>query len=72
MIEGNGYDIHDGERWNWQAGEFVCIPRMTEHQHFNAGDSRVLLLCAMPSPFVDVGLGGIEQLEDAPEFSAGD
>ena len=72
VIEGNGYDMHDGERWNWQAGEFICIPRMTAHQHFNSGDSRVLLLCAMPSPFVDVGLGGIEQLEDAPEFTAGD
>jgi quercetin dioxygenase-like cupin family protein len=72
VIEGNGYDIHDGARWNWQAGDFICIPRMTTHQHFNSGDSRVLLLCAMPSPFVDVGLGGIEQLEDAPEYPAGD
>ncbi len=44
---------------------------MTTHQHFNAADSRALWLCAMPSPCVDVGLGGIAQLEDAPEYPAG-
>jgi quercetin dioxygenase-like cupin family protein len=72
VIEGCGYDVHDGARSNWEAGDFICVPRMTEHQHFNSGDSRVLLLSAMPSPFTDVGLGGIEHLEDAPEYSAGD
>jgi hypothetical protein len=44
---------------------------MTPHQHFNAGDSRVVLLSAMPSPYLDMGLGGIEHLEDAPEYPTG-
>jgi gentisate 1,2-dioxygenase len=68
VLEGKGYDVHDGARWQWEAGDFICIPRMTTHQHFNTGDSRVLLLCAMPSPYVDLGLGAIEHLENAPEF----
>jgi quercetin dioxygenase-like cupin family protein len=72
VLEGNGYDIHDGARWQWEAGDFICVPRMTTHQHFNSGDNRVLLLCAMPSPYVDVGLGAIEHLEDAPEYAAGE
>jgi len=25
----------------------------------------------MPTPYVDVGLGAIEHLEDAPEYAAG-
>ncbi|HEX9271514.1 MAG TPA: hypothetical protein VGA01_04785, partial [Candidatus Binatia bacterium] len=65
-----GYDIHDGERWNWEQGDLICIPGMTEHQHFNSGADRALLLNAMPATYINLGVGGIEQIEDAPEFSA--
>ena len=42
---------------------------MAEHQHFNAdANNPVLLLSSMPSVGVALGLGGIEQLEDAPEY----
>ena len=69
VIEGRGYDIHDGARWDWERGDLVSIPAMAEHQHFN-GDAHnpVLLLSSMPSVGVALGLGGIEQLEDAPEY----
>ena len=67
VLEGRGYDTHDGERWQWDQGDLICIPPMTVHQHFNTGSSRVLLLNCMPSVYTDLGLGGIEQLEDAPE-----
>ena len=70
VLEGKGYDIHDGERWNWEQGDLICIPGMTEHQHFNSGSDRVLLLNAMPATYINLGVGGIEQIEDAPEFSA--
>ena len=69
VLEGRGYDIHDGERWNWEQGDLICIPTMTEHQHFNAGPERALLLCASPSTYLNLGVGGFEQLEDAPEYS---
>ena len=69
VIEGRGHDIHDGTRWDWERGDLTSIPAMTEHQHFN-GDANnpVLLLSSMPSVGVALGLGGIEQLEDAPEY----
>ena len=68
VIQGRGYDIHDGERWNWEKGELVAIPSMADHQHFNSDDRQpALLLSSMPSLYTDLGLGGIEQLEDAPE-----
>ena len=68
VLEGEGYDVHDGERWDWKTGDLICIPGMVEHQHFNTGNSRVLLLSSMPSIYTHLGLGGIEQLEDAPEY----
>ncbi len=69
VINGKGYDVHDGERWNWERGNLIPVPSMAEHQHFNTDtENPVLALSAMPSLCTDIGLGGIEQLEDAPEF----
>lgn len=68
VVQGSGYDIHDGERWDWKEGDLICIPTMTDHQHF-AGDSDALLLSAMPSHYTYMGFGGIEQFEDAPEYT---
>lgn len=69
VLEGKGYDIHDGERYDWEAGDLVCVPVLTAHQHFNAD-------CERPAKFISnmtrwysmLGCGGIEQLEDAPEY----
>jgi len=68
VVRGRGYDVHDGHRWDWKEGDLICIPTMTDHQHFVAGDEDALLLSAMPSHYTFLGLGGIEQFEDAPEF----
>ena len=68
VLRGSGYDMHDGERWEWTEGQLICIPTMTEHQHFSTGDTDALLLSAMPSHYTFLGLGGIEHFEDAPEF----
>ncbi|MBI2985396.1 MAG: cupin domain-containing protein [Deltaproteobacteria bacterium] len=70
VLEGRGFDIHDGERWEWEQGDLICIPSMTAHQHFSLGSSRALLLCAMPCAYTNLGVGGIEQLEAAPEYTA--
>jgi quercetin dioxygenase-like cupin family protein len=70
VINGRGYDIHDGERWNWQKGDLISIPAMVEHQHFNIDtENAALLYSSMPSMGTDLGLGGIEQIEDAPEYT---
>ena len=69
VLEGRGYDIHDGERWNWEQGDLICIPPMTTHQHFSLGDRPALLFSAAPSVYEHLGVGGIEQFEDAPEYT---
>ncbi|MGH7846908.1 MAG: cupin domain-containing protein [Candidatus Binatia bacterium] len=69
VLSGTGYDVHDGERWNWERGDMINIPAMTEHQHFNLdAENPVLLYSSMPSMCTDLGLGGVEQIEDAPEY----
>ena len=68
VLEGRGYDMHDGERWAWKKGDLINIPAMAEHQHFNEDPAAsALLFSSMPSMCTDLGLGGIEQLEDAPK-----
>lgn len=70
VLEGSGYDLHDGERWDWKQGDLIVVPSGTAHQHFNTGGSRALLLHSVPSIYTFMDLGGIEHLEDAPEFDS--
>lgn len=70
VLEGRGYDIHDGERWEWEQGDLICIPTMTAHQHFSLGKGRSLLFSTMSDIYFALGVGGIEQMENAPEYGA--
>jgi quercetin dioxygenase-like cupin family protein len=38
IIEGRGYEIHDGRRYDWQQGDLVVVHNDSKHQHFNASD----------------------------------
>ncbi|MSP39053.1 MAG: cupin domain-containing protein [Deltaproteobacteria bacterium] len=70
VLRGRGHDVHDGQRWNWERGDLINIPAMTEHQHFNDDDrDPALFLVSMPSVSADLGLGGIVQIEDAPDYA---
>lgn len=40
VIEGRGYEIHDGRRYDWRAGDAVVIHADSMHQHFNADPDR--------------------------------
>ncbi|MBF4769396.1 cupin domain-containing protein [Nocardioides agariphilus] len=68
VVQGEGYDIHDGKRWDWKAGQMICVPTMTDHQHFSTGSEPAILLSTMPAHYTFLGLGGIEQIENAPEW----
>ena len=45
VLQGKGYDIQDGERIDWQAGDLAVIQDGTVHQHFCISDvpARVLI-----------------------------
>lgn len=51
VLNGVGYDIHDGERTDWKAGDCLIVPPGVVHQHFNASDehpARVLVIKSKP------------------------
>jgi gentisate 1,2-dioxygenase len=39
VISGSGYSEIADKKWEWGAGDFVCIPPMEWHRHYNANDA---------------------------------
>ena len=69
ILDGRGYDIQDGQRWDWEAEDVVHIPVNTVHQHFNADPQKTARFVSFQSRlFHHVGHGGIEHFEDAPNY----
>jgi quercetin dioxygenase-like cupin family protein len=65
IISGNGYEIHDGKRYDWQAGDFCFVHSDSVHRHFNADidEPAVALVMKAKSTWMAMGLyqqGGIE------------
>jgi hypothetical protein len=51
VLKGKGYDIHDGKRMDWEAGDAMIVENSCVHQHFNADeneDAVLLLMKAKP------------------------
>ncbi len=36
ILDGKGYEIHDGVRYDWEAGDVAIVPNNCVHQHNNA------------------------------------
>src|SRR6195952_4343531 len=36
ILDGDGYEIHDGIRYDWKAGDVAIVHNNCVHQHFNA------------------------------------
>lgn len=51
ILDGKGYEVHDGVRYDWQAGDVVVVHNNSVHQHFNADPkkpARALVLKTKP------------------------
>jgi len=51
ILDGNGYEVHDGIRYDWTAGDVVVVHNNCVHQHFNASatkPARALVLKTKP------------------------
>lgn len=51
ILEGKGFDIHDGKRIEWQAGDAAIVENGCVHQHFNADanhEARIVIFKAKP------------------------
>ena len=40
ILDGEGYEIHDGIRYDWSAGDVAIVHNNCVHQHFNASAER--------------------------------
>jgi len=47
ILEGEGFSIIDGLRFDWHKGSTLQVPYRAEHQHFNTGDVPALYLSGM-------------------------
>lgn len=64
ILEGEGFCIINGQRFDWHKGSTLQIPYRAEHQHFNTGDSPVLYICGMAFDLERfVRLARLEQIE---------
>jgi gentisate 1,2-dioxygenase len=51
ILDGEGYEIHDGIRYDWKAGDVAIVHNNCVHQHFNASPTkpaRALVLKTKP------------------------
>ena len=51
ILDGESYEIHDGQRYDWKAGDVAIVHNNCVHQHFNASDTkpaRALVLKTKP------------------------
>jgi quercetin dioxygenase-like cupin family protein len=46
-LRGKGYDIHDGVRYDYEAGDILVVENGCVHQHFNASETEDLVLLVM-------------------------
>jgi quercetin dioxygenase-like cupin family protein len=40
ILDGTGYEIHDGVRYDWKAGDVAIVHNNCVHQHFNASPDK--------------------------------
>ena len=40
ILDGEGYEIHDGVRYDWTAGDVAIVHNNCVHQHFNASAAK--------------------------------
>jgi quercetin dioxygenase-like cupin family protein len=73
VLEGRGYSLIDGTRYDWEQGDAVHVPpRMTVHEHFNDSDAptRTLRIEFGIRFFYEALWKGYEKVQDTLEASA--
>jgi quercetin dioxygenase-like cupin family protein len=40
ILDGEGYEVHDGIRYDWKAGDVAIVHNNCVHQHFNASPTK--------------------------------
>jgi len=68
ILDGEGYEIHDGVRYDWKAGDVAIVHNNCVHQHFNASatkPARALVIKTKPM-FMFMNMLFQKQIEPRP------
>ena len=72
ILDGEGYEVHDGIRYDWKAGDVAIVHMNCVHQHFNADPvkpARALVLKTKPM-FMFMNMLFQKQVEPRPSEPA--
>ena len=71
ILEGKGYEIHDGIRYDWEEGDFAIVHTEAVHRHFNASQTERALALVIKAKATWMHLGLIQQGRSLPFDRAG-
>jgi gentisate 1,2-dioxygenase len=67
-LAGYGYSIIDGIRYDWKAGDAICVPMFAWHRHVNESDEFAYYLASTTGP-LSMGLGqAVYEDERFPQY----
>src|SRR6266545_4840157 len=68
ILRGRGYSVIDGVRYDWEAGDFLCVPTFAWHRHANVSNEPFMYIAGTTTPF-SMALGvSIHEDERYPEY----
>jgi gentisate 1,2-dioxygenase len=47
VLKGKGHDVHDGRRYDWEAGDAMIVENACVHQHFSDEENDECILLVM-------------------------
>ena len=50
ILQGTGYSVLDGQRFDWQRGDTFACPPMVSHEHINTGDEPAIQYVVQDMP----------------------
>jgi gentisate 1,2-dioxygenase len=53
VLEGNGFTIIDGQKFEWEKGDFFILPPWSFHEHVNTGEEDVYLFSFNDKPVME-------------------
>lgn len=53
VLEGKGYTVIDGQKFEWEKGDFFILPPWSVHEHVNTGNADVLLFSFNDKPIME-------------------
>ncbi len=71
ILDGKGHDIHDGIRYNWEAGDVVVVNNSCVHQHFNDDPdrpARAIIIIKSKPLYLFMNMVMQEVIEDQPKI----